>query len=247
MWPIKIFGLSQGFLISTLLGNQNEFCVFRNQKTPFSPNNTKKRKCSLSFKLGHVTYQNIRLESRIPNIHFTWLSKWVLCLSQPKNAISPNNAKKRYCSLSFKLGHVTYQNIQTDPRIPNIHLTWLSKWVLCLSQPKNAFFHQITAKNGIVSCHSNWVMWPIKIFGWSQGFLITTLLGYQNEFCVFCNQKTPFSLNNAKKRYCSLSFKLGHVTYQNIRLESKIPNIHFTWLSKWVLCLSQPKNAFFTK
>ena len=111
MWPIKIFRVSQGFLISTLLGYQNEFCVFRNQKTLFSPNNAKKRYCSLSFKLGHVTYQNIRLESRIPNIHFTWLSKWVLCLLQP------NNAKKKYCSLSFKLGHVTYWNIWREPRI----------------------------------------------------------------------------------------------------------------------------------
>jgi hypothetical protein len=27
----------------------------------------------LSFKLGHVTYQNIRLEPRIPNFHFTWV------------------------------------------------------------------------------------------------------------------------------------------------------------------------------
>ncbi len=142
MWPIKIFGWIQGFLISTLLGYQNEFCVIRNQKTLFSP----------------------------------------------------NNAKKRHCSLSFKL-----------------------------------------------------VMWPIKIFGLSQSFLISTLLGYQNEFCVFRNQKTSFSPNNAKKCYCSLSFKLGHVTYQNIRLQPKFPNIHFTWLSKWVLCLSQPKNAFFTK
>jgi hypothetical protein len=144
MWPIKIFGLTQGFLICTLLGNQNEFCVFRNQKTPFSLNNAKK-------------------------------------------------------------------------------------------------------KNGIVPCHSNWVMWPIKIFGLSQRFLISTLLGYQNEFCVFRNQKKLFSPNNAKKLYCSLSFKLGHVTYQNIRREPRILNIHFTWLSKWVLCLSQPKNAFFTK
>jgi hypothetical protein len=141
MWPIKIFILSQGFLISTLLGYQNEFCVFCNQKTLFSPNN---------------------------------------------------------------------------------------------------------AKKSIVPCHSNWVMWPIKIFVMSQGFLISTLLGYQNEFCVFHNQKTLFSHNNAKKQYCSLSFKLGHVTYQNIPREPRIPNIHFTWLSKWVLCLSQPKNAFFT-
>ena len=65
-----------------------------------------------------------------------------------------------------------------------------------------------------------------------QGFLISTLLGYQNEFCVFCNQKALFSPNNAKKRYWSLSFKLGHVTYQNIRIKSRIPNIHFTWQSK---------------
>ncbi len=140
MWPIKIFGLSQGFLIFTLLGYQNEFCVFHNQKMLFSPNNAKKRYCSLSFKLGLVTYQNIRLESRIPNIHFTWLSKWVLCFRNQKTLFSPNNAKKQNCSLWFKLGHVTYQNIRREPRILNIHITWLSKWVLCLLQPKIAFF-----------------------------------------------------------------------------------------------------------
>ncbi len=88
MWPIKIFGLSQGFLIFTLLGYQNEFCVFRNQK--------------------------------------------------------------------------------------------------------NALFTKSTPKNGIVPCHSNWVMWPIKIFDLSQEFLKSTLLGQHNEFCVFRNQKTPF-------------------------------------------------------
>jgi hypothetical protein len=53
----------------------SKFCVFSNQKTPFSPNNAKKQNCSLSFKLGHVTYQNIRLESRVSDFHFTWLSK----------------------------------------------------------------------------------------------------------------------------------------------------------------------------
>ena len=87
---------------------------------------------------------------------------------------------------------------------------------------KKRLFHQITPKNGIVPCHSNWVMWPIKIFGLSQGFLISTLLGYQNEFCFFRNQKTLFLPNNAKKRYCSLSFKLGHVTYWNIWREPRI-------------------------
>jgi hypothetical protein len=110
---------------------------------------------------------------------------------------------------------------------------------------KQRLFWPKTPKNGIFPCHSNWVMWPIKIFGLSQGFLIFTLLGSQNEFGVFRALKTPFLTQNAKKRNFSLSFKLGHVTYQNLQLEPRIPNFHFTWVLKWIWCLSRPNNAFF--
>jgi hypothetical protein len=90
--------LSQGFLIFTLLGSYNEFGVFRDLKTPFLTQNAKNRNFSLSFKMGHVTYQNIRLEPRIPNFHFTWVLCEIGVLRDQKTPFLTQNAKNRYFS-----------------------------------------------------------------------------------------------------------------------------------------------------
>jgi hypothetical protein len=140
---------------------------------------------------------------------------------------------------------VTYQNIRLEPRVPNFHFTWVSKWTWCLLLPKKRLFWPKTPNTPIFPNYTNWVMWAIKIFGLSQGFLISNWLGSQNELGVYHNQKRPFLTQNAKHLYYSKSFKLGHVSYQNTQLEPRVPNFHFTWVSKWTWCLSRPKKRLF--
>ena len=79
-----------------------------------------------------------------------------------------------------------------------------------------------------------------------KGFLIFTSNGDQNEFQVFCMQKSAFiDKKSDKKLPFSFQFMLCHVTYQKLRLEVRGPNFQFSWGSKLISCLSQAKKHFF--
>ena len=79
------------------------FVSFATPKTPFLPNNAKYRYFSLSFKLGHVTYQNIWLDPRVPNFHFPWVSNEFSDFRNQKKLFSPKNAKFRITGLGHFL------------------------------------------------------------------------------------------------------------------------------------------------
>jgi hypothetical protein len=57
---------------------------------------------------------------------------------------------------------------------------------------------------------------------------------------------TPFLTQNAKHPYFSKSFKLGHVTYQNIQLEPRVPDFHLG-LKMNLVSITTKKTPFLTQ
>jgi hypothetical protein len=150
-----------------------------------------------------MTYQNIRLEPRGPNFHFTWVSKWTWCLLQPKKCLYDPKCQTPVFFLVIQTGSCDLSKYSAWAKGSWFPLNLGLKMNLVSIATKKRPFWPKTLNTRIFTCHSNWVMWPIKLFGLSQGFLIFTLLGTQNELGVYRGQKTPFLTQNAKHSYFS--------------------------------------------
>jgi hypothetical protein len=110
---------------------------------------------------------------------------------------------------------------------------------------KSAFIDQKATKSGLSCFSSNGVTWCIKSFGLRQGFLIFSFYEDQNEFNVFCKQKSAFIDEMCAKMWLfSFQFILCHVRYQKLRLELRVPNFHLTLDSKEFHVFRKQKSVF---